>query len=381
MPGSNMNLSTVVMTHPQRLEPASRLRDEYPELRIRLVTDPEPDAEPGTLRTARLAWDSVAPGATHQLVLQDDIQPCAGFPAAVSEAIQRYPGRPLAFFANWACRAGQAVRLAALSGASWAPAVDDYVPTQALVLPAGLAHGFAAYTTGLGPEVPDDQAMCAFLRENGLVAFVSVPNLVEHQNAGSLLWNDIVMGVRRSVAFLPDPSIDPDWQRGGTLVPVCVPFLETWAAYTMAHFPGRPARARSVPAHELLASAGLGNSRLVAEFSRDRDQTLTGSPAEPALGPPFLFQVWLTSFTSGIVAAPVLGSSDPAVLGKAMERPFAREALGTFPAGALRRMMPPDLLAEMGAHLVPLCSAGLRSGFTAVARWPRLAVVFGNGPR
>ncbi|MEV6930394.1 hypothetical protein AB0M46_38740 [Dactylosporangium sp. NPDC051485] len=65
----DIRVSTVVMTHPDRRHQAEQLRRRHPDLDIQIVLDPQPYDRPAALRTAKLAWNTVLAGATHQLVL------------------------------------------------------------------------------------------------------------------------------------------------------------------------------------------------------------------------------------------------------------------------------------------------------------------------
>src|SRR5262249_1016036 len=154
-----------------------------------------------TLRTAKLAWSKVRDGATHQLVLQEDVQLCCGFGDAVTQALRVAPEGAIAFFSDWIMVTSQAVRLTAVVGGSWTPVLDFWSPTQALVLPAQLARQFAAFAERFSADKPDNAAIADLLAEHGLTTYVSVPNLVEHRPTQSLLLNDLSFGVRRSTVF------------------------------------------------------------------------------------------------------------------------------------------------------------------------------------
>lgn len=373
----HVSLSVVVMAHPRRDKAARRLQEQYPELGITVVYDPDPDGPPATLRTARLAWAAVADGATHHLVLQDDVELCAGFPEVVRRATAVGPPGPLAFFANWASRSGQLLRLAALSGATWAPVLDAYVPTQALLLPAPLAREFAAYLDGLPFTVPDNQAVSFFLASRGLTTHVCCPNLVEHVGTESLLWHDVMFGVRRSVLFPAGEGLASHRFDGTVVGSGCVPHFESLAGYAVVYFQeardGRPAQ--SIAAHEVLIDCGMSNLDIVEQYRGDLRENPEAEPDTSGFGYPFTFQLWLTSFVFGAVAGELLDGPDPEVLAMALRRPWARPALHSLPAGTLRRFVPMDRLADTSERLRGLCDGGIRSGFLAAARWPQLSTI------
>jgi len=197
-----------VMAHPRRRNQAEALLAQLHSDDRLVVLDPDPDGPPSPLRTAASAWAGPYGEASHRLVLQDDVLPAEGFLGLVTEAIHHRPDDPLAFYSNWNHWNGSAVRLAALSGASWARAIpDEYAPSLAVALPSALAAEFADYAQRLLSRdmPPDDEALAAFLRERDRALFIAVPNLVEHKGGDSLVGNDI-QGPRLSPCFADDAA-------------------------------------------------------------------------------------------------------------------------------------------------------------------------------
>jgi hypothetical protein len=128
---TSIRLSSAVMTHPRRLADAEKLATTLGL--DATVVDPSPGAHPSTLRTALIAWGASAPGATHHLVVQDDVSAPVSLRDLVCRSAVRYPADALAFYANWNSCNGAMVRLAALAGASWVRAVpEEYTPTLAI---------------------------------------------------------------------------------------------------------------------------------------------------------------------------------------------------------------------------------------------------------
>lgn len=357
---------------------------------IRVVFDPEPDGPPATLRTARAAWAAVADGATHHLVLQDDVLLCRDFPRVVAQALQTAPDGAVSLFASWSMGTAQAMRLAALTGASWTKMVDGWTPTQALVLPAWCARGFAAYARRQPAWMPDNRVMHSFLAEQGVDTHVSIPCLVEHAPARSLLVNDLLHGVRDATAFAGDTDMSGQPFTARVVSPPAVSCMwmgagEFFAAYDPLDPTGR---SMVTPVHEVLEQFGMTGADLARAFAADREHHPELADY-PLVGECFQFSLWLTMFTSGIIAgslfdapdpdAPDPNALDPGVLDKAFEQPWAGAAFATFPAAALRKMASYDSLRGAAGHFVPFCRTALRSGLAALSGRPGLAALWEPG--
>ncbi|MFG2525424.1 hypothetical protein [Streptomyces sp. NPDC048527] len=92
------HVSSAVMTHPVRLVQAQHLA-----ARLRLdglAVDPDPQGPPSALRTALVAWSAAAPGASHHLVVQDDVDAPAELLEIVTRAAARFPDEALVFYAD-----------------------------------------------------------------------------------------------------------------------------------------------------------------------------------------------------------------------------------------------------------------------------------------
>jgi hypothetical protein len=190
------------MSHPRRSREASALAGLLEDARV--VFDPEPGDDPSPLKTALHAWRAVEPGATHHLVVQDDIELTDGFLRRVRAGVQLFPDSALAFYCNWNSVNGAAVRLAAAAGATWAEETGaEYFPTLAMVLPSRHIAAyleFAAPFAGLWRD--DDELMREFLASKGIGAVLSVPSLVQHGLLPSLAGN-ASHGIRRAACFSP----------------------------------------------------------------------------------------------------------------------------------------------------------------------------------
>lgn len=222
----NIRVSVAVMTHPRRLGSAQNIASSVDSGSVQVVTDPDPSGVPTAWRTACRAWSSAPSDATHHLVLQDDVQLSSRFMERVRTAIEREPHAALSFFAEWGSRTASAIRIGLLSESAWSPVLDDYIPTQALVLPVDVANGFEEYARKFTTEVdPDDVVMLEYLRSSRTPMAVSTHNLVEHDVVQSIVGNN-EQGARCATNFALD-SIEHEFA-GGHLSIKSAPFI-SWS--------------------------------------------------------------------------------------------------------------------------------------------------------
>ncbi len=202
-------LSASIMAHPRRAENARRILAHLSPLRARIVFDPEPFGSPSTSRTARLAWRPWLRSATHHLVLQDDVVLHPRFVQQIQEAVASQPRAALSFFSEWGSFTSNALRVAALAGASWVSQPDTYLSTVAMVLPTRDAE-LASEFISQHPGDPDDECMGRFVQSRRMDHFVSNPNLVDHDVLSSLVGNGN-HGVRRATNFVADTAAPATW--------------------------------------------------------------------------------------------------------------------------------------------------------------------------
>ncbi|MFF4501673.1 hypothetical protein [Streptomyces sp. NPDC001401] len=366
----------MVMAHPVRKEQALQLQRRHPELAVETVFDPDPGGKPATLRTAVAAWSRIRPGATHQLVLQEDVQLCRDFPAVLQQALSVAPEGAIALFANWNMSSAQAVRLAALCGASWTPNIEEWAPTQALLLPADVARDFAGFAERYSADKPDNRAMAEYLELRGIPTYIAIPNLVQHRPVPSLLLNDLLYGIRDSVVFpeTADVGVEPFTDR--VVSPPAVAHMGLCDFEIMCHYDPVIAEPRMpTMGHEVLVRFGMSTTELAESFMSDLDY----HPEARATGwaETLLFQLWITSFIQGVIARGLPGLGSIKDLDTAFENHrWARTALDTFAAGALRKMFTHSDLRRNSDPLTPLCRTGLRAGFMAVDSWPGLTALW-----
>ncbi|MFD5804832.1 hypothetical protein [Streptomyces sp. NPDC127020] len=348
---SDLRLSTVIMAHPRRRAAAEALGGAHPALAARVVTDPEPQGPPSALRTARLAWRSVSADATHHLVLQDDAVLRPDFADTVAALAAARPMDSVSLFTEWGSRTANAVRAAALLGHAWAPVVDDYLPSVALVLPAQLARGFEEYAAAkAAPDATDDVTLLDYLRDVGRVVPVAGP--VDHANPPSLVGND-VMGPRSAACLAP--AGDPE----GSVLPAmrAVPYFCWWEQLAVVYLrdPASPDGWRRVPAEEALLERGIGRERVVASLRTALESVPHRELIHDRVSDVLLAEVWTTAYALGVVTRDLGGFPD-------LGRPAAREALATLAPGALRRVVPVRWLAAVGELLYPLVAAAVLGG-------------------
>ncbi|ANW17095.1 hypothetical protein I3J09_02070 [Streptomyces clavuligerus] len=346
---ARQRISGAVMTHPQRLPAAEALARSAPPGALRVVMDPDPGGRPSVLRTALAAWSSIEDGATHQLVVQDDMILSDTFFERVRDAVAERPDAALALFALWDSRNGAAVRFGALTGARWVRAVGEYFPCVAIVLPRAVAAGYVAYGSRRLDAWPDDILMRQYLRTRGIPSYVSVPSLAEHDDRGSISGNAF-RGPRRAVCFLPD---DPaDGERNSLEELRAVPFFKHGVAQCAVRVPGPgPERWLHLESEDYLAGMGIH-----ADSYKSAKIELTEVPEpQTARG------TWLTAFTMGFVHR-IEGRGD-----SVSQTPICAEALATIGPGGMSHHRGEERIAELREELAVIARAGLAAGLAAGA--------------
>ncbi|MEE1926754.1 hypothetical protein V1J52_00910 [Streptomyces sp. TRM 70351] len=293
------SLSVSVMTHPDRMNAAERIRERLgPQVDVLLAVDPEPDGPRSALRSARLAFSQAREsGATHHLVLQDDVEVPDGFVDSALRGVAVHPEAALSYFVEWGSRTAVLARWAALTGVGAVPVVNPYVPTVALCLPAALAGELGGFLESEAYQgEADDQAVLRFVRATGTRALVTVPNLVEHSDLPSIVGNT-GHGARRSVSFPAEPSYRDD---ASVLdVPRLMPFFawNTGAALVIDTANDVPATQR--PALDVLAAWGTDEAALRESFAAAVGTAAAGARVFEAASREQLFSVWLIAVAMG----------------------------------------------------------------------------------
>ncbi|WFE60200.1 hypothetical protein [Micromonospora sp. WMMD712] len=218
-----VQISVVVMHHPRRSDRIPALLAACQPLSVRVVVDPDPSGPPSPLRTAKRAWAAIAPGATHHLVLQDDILPIPGLAEHLHRALAARPTDGVTLSVQQTSpRNSYAVRRAALAARPFAEmSAVEWTPTLALALPVGHAEQLARFLAEHPDEqVDDDHLVTRFCADRGIRVFATVPNLVEHADVVSLsIYGD--EGRRPVTLYDEQLKISPTWweSAGGAPVP------------------------------------------------------------------------------------------------------------------------------------------------------------------
>ncbi|MDI5936645.1 MULTISPECIES: hypothetical protein [unclassified Micromonospora] len=375
------------MTHQRRYDMALSLRNEHPELDLRICADDGVCGEAGSLRSARKAWAAVRPGATHHMVLQDDVQLPPDMVQTLLPLLESRPDAVICLFVEWGAWSASAARIAALAGAGWVDVVDEYIPSQGIVMPADLARSADTHLReSLTRQEPDDWALMGFLQSQGVTPILAVPNVVEHDSGPSLTGNDH-HGLRRSVCWMPGaataqtlsrglsdldlmPSMSYSYRPGQDaesamrVVPEA-PSLDPDAPVdTGAHFwvrDGKPGRWRKVPARPVFADLGVS----AADLAAMTDEALARFPgraeATRLLGDYLLTEFWIAAFSLGMRAAQITTGTDAASR-LDYTTPVADQALSTMAMGAFRNVLPQSQYDVASRLLKPLVVEGVRSG-------------------
>lgn len=362
-------LSAAVMCHPARRTGAERLVRDLGTMAATLAVDPEPDAPASSARSAALAWHAIPAWSTHHLVLEDDALLAPGFVDVLPAFVRRKPHAAIGLFANWSSHTGAVVRAAAVRGASWAGVIEDYMPTQGLVLPADVGRALADFLDHeWHPAEPGDMTVLRGLHGLGVEAVVTAPNLVEHATLGSLIGND-AHGLRRSCCFLADtPNISVDDRR---LTVPCIPYLSETAGRAMfitTASDGLPGRAEAM---DVLIQLGASETDLDHGFTAAVRSVRQRFPGAWPVDPSALFEIWLTGVALGALVGRLASPSDPAI-SDLLASPMAKAALESLAPGGLHGFVAPQLLLACKTAFGEVAAAAVGWGVDRLGSGPAL---------
>jgi hypothetical protein len=374
-------LSVVIMHHPSRAEFIPDLLKACAPLEVRVIEDPDPTGPPSALRTAKVAWAAVQDGATHHLVLQDDVVPVPGFAEQIVAAIEARPSDGVTLYVNWdSPHNSYVVRRAALAGSAWAPlSPDEWIPTLGLALPADQARGLAARLGELADDSfwgDDDEAIAAFFSDKGLRIACTIPGLVDHTDVPSLAGNDL-LGSRRGTVLCASSALAPDhwkfrrdpidrYELGRKPEEHVVELRNSRCAIRFVR-PGTPKSPRPGGGefleqpfawywYDWAGLVGIDPEQVIAQLEKFLQPGNSALPVE-SLELPVVTEVWAAGYLLGAdpvsVAARSGRSEDEAGLSAVQEAAFA----SWIDSGLLERPA-----ADVRAAYVELCAAGYRRG-------------------
>jgi hypothetical protein len=347
-----------IMAHPSRSDSAYALADRLAALNPVTVWDSSRGAAPSAMRTARLAWEMpTRGGATHRVVLQDDVVPADDFAGRLVHLLAQCPATPVGLHAAWGSRTGQAVRFAAYLGLGWAPVLGGALSGTGVALPVALAEEYADSLAGERTDERDSVSMYEFVSSREPEPVICVPNLIQHDvpYQPSIWPEKFVQGPRRSACYLPEYGLRGD---GGGLGRIgVVPYLSTgnMRSRTSVHDQAS-GRFEDMPSWRYARRVGFGTNELLRHFSAPDIQP-TRQVLSGYLDAAFQYEIWLTGFLSGLQLTALGGGSAPE-----LTTPAAKAASRTFAAGCLSRVLSAAILDAVNAVVADLVEHALLAG-------------------
>lgn len=198
-----MRVDIHVTAHPKRLAMAEALVAQLPGATLWL--DPYGI---GPWANIRRAWAAPASGATHRIVLEEDVELCPDFVEVAAKAIAARPTEILDFFAirpgmDEARAAG--VHWISYGARAWGPA---------MAMPVALAHEMVAWADGaFRPEMQHgDARILLFAAHRGMRIFATAPSLVQHRADAPLIDETKEPNVARQSPWVAGPEANGiDW--------------------------------------------------------------------------------------------------------------------------------------------------------------------------
>lgn len=182
------------------------LRGAY---RSTVVVDAERE---GPWPTSRSAWRwGMVAGATHHLVVQDDVELCRDFIPTVLRMIAVHPEAVLSLYCLRKV-IGEAVE----AGERWVRCRDG-VWGPALVMPRHLIGRFLAWEReNVRPDFRhDDDRISMWTIVEDIPVWTPAPSIVAHGAFASLMGHGV--GARRTPWFLRGSGLRVDWSQVGTM--------------------------------------------------------------------------------------------------------------------------------------------------------------------
>lgn len=167
----------------------------------------------GPWHTAQRCWvHGQSTGATHHLVLQDDIEVCDDFLLGVLECINAYPDNPISLYANRKiCEAARE------QDARWCR-IPDGVWGQGIVMPVNQIQSFLEWQDRhIKKSFPhDDTRLAMWMVDQRLPAMCPQPSFIQHRGASRSI---VGQSDKRKVArwFQKQTPLSLDWKNGAVI--------------------------------------------------------------------------------------------------------------------------------------------------------------------
>ena len=202
-----LNLAITIMGDIRRKDMVDAMKVQLPMAEVVMDTD-----QSGTWPTAKRAWLK-GEGATHNLVVQEDIGLCKDFLAGVESAHQANPFEIISFFSM-----SSVIKKAHEKGKSWAK-FRSLSWAQAILMPMDLVFKFMDWEEdNVRPSFNgDDARISLYALHHDLDVWHTVPSLVEHLGWDEgIAGNPAKLGGRPRVAsmFCEGSAAEIDWGRG-----------------------------------------------------------------------------------------------------------------------------------------------------------------------
>jgi hypothetical protein len=326
-----------------------------------IAYDPEPDGDPTAIRSALEAWSAVADTATHHLVLQDDVEPCAQFDRLLGDVVSLAPRSAICLFTIWMGRRAQRLRLAASLGHRLIVTSPQNISPEAIVMPSGHARAYAAL---LRDQLASDRIdsrdsplLQALLHRRAVPVVVTIPNLVDHDTRALptlMPRTGRPAGIRRSAYFVTDPvKSGVGWDRRssvGEMDGFDLPILSDDLVGEVLTENGRSTT------WQWLATRGQFSEELIAAARDFADRCRDTSGPMAWLSDSVLIEAWSVVYAMGMVVGRSAGGRRIAE--------DASFALSTILPGTLGRVLHARALEEVreaGAVFHHVLVAGARA--------------------
>jgi hypothetical protein len=199
-----------------------------------------PDGPRSPLRTAKRAWAAIQPGATHHVVMQDDVVPVDHFADHLLQVLRLNPMTGTALATIWTSpKNSYLVRRAAIVGHNLAQlSEDEWTPTLGLALPVQNALGLASYLSRIPDSLrDDDQVISRYIVAQHITIYVTIPHILANGEQPSLTGHD---GYYPATILCP-VSADSHWQPkpSGGAVRKTRYTLDFWQSRCRFHFVDR----------------------------------------------------------------------------------------------------------------------------------------------